>query len=87
VKEPPLPEKRLPAQSTTLPALLTVAEAAQQLRVCERMVYTLIRRGEAGAPDGIRAVKLGRQVTRIPASEIGALIERRSGAPRVEAAS
>lgn len=54
---------------STLPVLLTVPEAAAELRVCRATLYNLIAAGQ------LRRVRIGRSV-RIPSAQVLDLIER-----------
>ncbi len=61
-----MPEERPVRSVDELPIALTVAEAAAVLRISRTTLYELIRRWHASAgAEGIRAVRLGRQL-RVP---------------------
>ena len=63
--------------SDTLPAFLTIDEAAEQLRVSRDFVHRLVDNGT------IRAVRFGERTTRIPTAEL----DRLAGFQLAEAAS
>ena len=50
--------------SNTAPTFLTVVEAADELKISERSLRTLIAAGE------VRAMRLGKRIVRIPRVEI-----------------
>lgn len=53
----------------TTPALLTVAEVAQRLRVTDKLVRRLIARGD------LTAIKLSRRTLRVEAASVDAYID------------